>query len=147
MSKYTYEDILNNDKPSEGQLARKEKREAMRSRKSKAEAAAKIKDPKLRKNAKSRRKALLICLAVLLVAVAFLGKTGLSVIRLTAQKKAAQAELDAVKDRRDQLEEELDQLGSDEYIEDQARSQLHMLRPGEILYIIEKALGGEDGQN
>ena len=47
-----------------------------------------------------------------------------------------QAQLEELEKRRSELENELLMVNSDEYVEQQARSQLHMIKPGEVLYII-----------
>jgi cell division protein FtsB len=44
-----------------------------------------------------------------------------------------QRELEA---RKAELEEELTQVDETDYIEQQAREQLHMIKPGEILYLL-----------
>ena len=57
-------------------------------------------------------------------------------VALTQERARVQAQLDELEKRRSELENELLMVNSDEYVEQQARSQLHMIRPGEVLYIV-----------
>ncbi|MCD8300139.1 MAG: septum formation initiator family protein [Clostridiales bacterium] len=51
-----------------------------------------------------------------------------------AQQEELQAELDAEEQRTEELEAEQDYVGTDEYVEDMARSKLGMVYPDEILF-------------
>ena len=44
----------------------------------------------------------------------------------------------ALKEKRTKLKNELKNIDDKNYIEEQARKQLNMVKPGEILYMIEK---------
>ena len=57
-------------------------------------------------------------------------------VALTQERARVQAQLDELEKRRSELENELLMVKSDEYVEQQARSQLHMIKPGEVLYIV-----------
>ena len=57
-------------------------------------------------------------------------------VALTQERARVQAQLDELEKRRSELENELLMVNSDEYVEQQARSQLHMIKPGEVLYIV-----------
>ena len=56
--------------------------------------------------------------------------------------KREQAELNetntALKEQKTELETELKNVNDSNYIEEQARTQLNMVKPGEILYILDK---------
>ena len=125
------EDILENA-ITQKQLERKERRESLRVKKEEqerkqAEAAAK---------AKKRRKIMLVAIAVVLVAGFIFGRAVYRISELKKEKAQAEAKLEALQEKLDQLEDELTRVTSDEYIEQQARTHLRMIYPGETLYIV-----------
>ena len=73
---------------------------------------------------------------IVVVAVAFTVRAVQKMVSLTQERTRVQAQLEQLEKRRSELENELLQVNSDEYVEQQARSQLHMIRPGEVLYIV-----------
>ncbi len=140
---YFKEDILENA-ISTRQRERSERREDLRARKEqqmkRAEQAA--------ARAKQRRRLFLVLLAVLVVAGVLVGSSLVRIIALQKEKAEAQARLDELKQRIELLESELTRVTSDEYIEQQARTHLKMIYPGETLYIVVPPEGesGETGQ-
>lgn len=125
------EDILENA-ITQKQLERKERRESLRVKKEEqerkqAEAAAK---------AKKRRKIMLLAIAVVLVAGFIFGRAVYRISELKKEKAQAEAKLEALQEKLDQLEDELTRVTSDEYIEQQARTHLRMIYPGETVYIV-----------
>jgi cell division protein DivIC len=58
------------------------------------------------------------------------------IVELKKEKAAAEARLEELQEKLDQLEDELTRVTSDEYIEQQARTQQKMIFPGETLYIV-----------
>ena len=140
---YFKEDILENA-ISTRQRERSERREDLRARKEqqmkRAEQAA--------ARAKQRRRLFLVLLAVLVVAGVLVGSSLVRIIALQKEKAEAQARLDELKQRIELLESELTRVTSDEYIEQQARTHLKMIYPGETLYIVVPPEGesGEAGQ-
>ena len=125
------EDILENA-ITQKQLERKERRESLRVKKEEqerkqAEAAAK---------AKKRRKIMLVAIAVVLVAGFIFGRAVYRISELKKEKAQAEAKLEALQEKLDQLEDELTRVTSDEYIEQQARTHLRMIYPGETVYIV-----------
>jgi len=74
-----------------------------------------------------------IIFAVLVV----LAASGKGLLDLTAEKRAAQEKLKSLNEKAAKLENELTELNSDEYIENAARSELHMIKDGEVMYIVE----------
>ena len=130
VSSFTY-DLLERESQSEEQ---KERREV---RRKKLEDRTKVKDDPVRaKRAKSRRKTVLALVLVLAVAAAFTVRAVQKMVALTQERARVQAQLDELEKRRSELENELLMVNSDEYVEQQARSQLHMIKPGEVLYIV-----------
>ena len=95
---------------------------------------------KKKSNAKTYIGIVVAAILVLLIAVVVFGTiTARSVqrmISLTQERAMVQAQLEELEKRRSELENELLMVNSDEYVEQQARSQLHMIKPGEVLYII-----------
>jgi len=80
---------------------------------------------------------------VILVGLAFVAvmfvviRLGIRLVSLEVEKKAAQAELASLELKVEQLEAELKELDSEEYIENAARSELHMIKNGEVMYIVD----------
>lgn len=116
---------------SEKQLERKAKRD-----KEQAERLAKQKSPEEIAAAKKHRLIILGGVLLLLTAIALVASSAVLVLDLEAEKKEAQERLDAVTKNRDQLQEELESVYSSEYVEQEARSELRMIYPGETLYIL-----------
>ncbi len=125
------QDILD-DALTAKQLERKKKREPVKERKAQKEARRKIAE----ENRTKRNSFAAVIFAVLVVLAIIFGKDFKQIVNLTKQKKQAQAQLDAINSKIAQLEDELSRIKSPEYIEQQARSQLRMIYPGEILYVI-----------
>ena len=91
-----------------------------------------------RRNKKFRvnrtRVLLLIVIAVVFVVFAFSVKNIVDLHREQAELKAEQRTLT---ERKEDLEAELKSINESNYIEEQARTQLNMVMPGETLYITE----------
>jgi len=125
------EDILENA-ISNRQRERKERREELRAKKElaekrSAEAAAR---------AKRRRRFLLVVLAAVLISAVLVGRSIYRIMELQKQKEEAEAKLAELEQKIEILNSELTRVTSDEYIEQQARTQLKMIYPGETLYIV-----------
>jgi cell division protein FtsB len=57
-------------------------------------------------------------------------------ISLKIEESRAESDLAALQKEKQELEEELSHVYSKEYIEQQARAELRMIFPGEILYVL-----------
>ncbi len=128
---YFKEDILENA-ISTRQRERRERREAQIRRKEQqekrsAEAAAR---------AGRRRRLFFAAVIVVVVAGLLVGRTIIDIMKLQREKAEAQARLDELKIKIELLQNELERVTSDEYIEQQARTHLKMIYPGETLYIV-----------
>ena len=125
------EDILENA-ITQRQKERSERRESLRIKKEeqekKAAAAA--------ERAKKRRKLMLIVIGVVIVAGLVFGRAVYRIVELKKEKAEAEARLEELQERLAQLESELTRVTTDEYIEQQARTHLRMIYPGETVYII-----------
>ena len=74
-------------------------------------------------------------LIVLLIAAAVVGYYVKTVIGLSAEQHALKQNNAELKERKAALEQELKNINENSYIEEQARKQLNMVMPGEIVYI------------
>ena len=128
---YFKEDILENA-ISNRQKERRERREELRIKKEQAEQRAR----EAAARAKRRRRILLVTLAFVIIAAVMVGRSIYNIMELRKQKAEAEAQLEELQQRIEILNSELTRVSSDEYIEQQARTQLKMIYPGETLYIV-----------
>ena len=82
---------------------------------------------------KKRRMLIIILLAFVLMAT----MCGRDIIRLKAETAELKKQQVSLEKQRDELKEELKNTGESEYIREQARKQLRLLNPGEILFTFE----------
>lgn len=75
--------------------------------------------------------------AIVLLLVVGLGMSIKNIFDLRAEQKALQEEKKALVVEKKSLQEELDNVDDYDYIEEQARIQLKLIKPGEILYILD----------
>lgn len=75
---------------------------------------------------------------LLLAFVLMMTMCGRDIVRLKAENRELKKKQVALEKRRDELKEELKQTGESEYIREQARRQLRLLNPGEILFTFEE---------
>ena len=78
----------------------------------------------------------LTILVVVLVLVLLMSVRGIFALR--AEQKALKEQNEALLLEKETLKDELKNVSDKEYIEEQARIQLKLIKPGEILYILEK---------
>lgn len=130
---YFTQDILE-DAISENQKARAQRRAPLIEKKQRAQ--SKEKQQAKEENRNKRKKFLFIVLAALLVIAAVFGNKLYRIYKLSKEKAQAQEKLAEINYNIGKLEEELTRIKNPEYIEHQARNQLRMIYPGEILYII-----------
>lgn len=60
------------------------------------------------------------------------------IVILKIEQSELKEQQKALKEKRTKLKNELKNIDNKNYIEEQARKQLNMVKPGEILYMIEK---------
>ena len=100
---------------------------------------------KVRTEQLRRRKT--VTLLVFLVAFAILATMcGKDIVRLKAENIALKKQQVALEKQRDELKEELANVDDPEYIREQARKQLNLLNPGEILFLFDDEQGDEEVQ-
>ncbi|MDR1496273.1 MAG: septum formation initiator family protein [Clostridiales Family XIII bacterium] len=120
----------------EAQKVRREKRaQALKSRRRKTK-VAKAEAEKARRGFIAGRRFILICVTASVVF--FVGSSAFRIMELKAQEEEAVGVLEARIEQKARLESELAMLKDKEYIEEQARERLGMVKQGEILYIFEE---------
>lgn len=99
--------------------------------------------------AKRVRKRVLSVLAFVAVFFLLVTMFGRDIVRLKAENRDLKKQQIALEKQRDELKEELKNVDDQEYIREQARKQLKLLNPGEILFTFEddeaEKSGGSDG--
>ena len=116
------------EKRREKRRLEKEKREEKQSRPEKAAVSQ-----RRRVRERRRRMIYLVILAVIVGIVVYMVWNLWSLKQLERQ---AQEELLAKQEEKERLQLELENVESDAAIEQEAREQLHMIRPGETVYIL-----------
>ena len=107
---------------------------------------------------KKRRKRIKINygrLAALIVIVVLIGTVGFNVrriISLHAEKDKLMAQREELEQIRQEKLNELENVNDLDYIEEQARKQLKMIKPGEVLFVIDETVkevkeSQEEGQS
>ena len=130
--------ILNNEsQPDSKQLERRKKREPRILKHEEKVEKQKARAESRPKRAQKTRRILGVVTVLMLVIIGLLGKTVYQIWALQKEKKEAQQKLNDLEWTIGQMEEELTRVTSDEYIEQQARTKLRMILPGEKLYIVE----------
>lgn len=122
--------LLEDKKPSKEAEDRKAKRE-LRSKKQ-----ALRNDPE-RKKKRHRKFVFAVALFFLfLLACMLVIKNILPIMKLSQELEEKQLKLDETNHKTELLQEELEEINDPEYIEDSARINLHMIKDGEIQFII-----------
>ena len=87
------------------------------------------------------RIAIFVVVVVLFVVVTMSIK---NVFDLTLEQHELKKQNEDLKEQKAALEKEFENINDKNYIEEQAREQLNMVKPGEIVYIIEEEDQGKD---
>ena len=103
-------------------------------------------DERRRRVAKGRRRRKRTTVLLIVLAFALLATMcGRDIVRLKAENRQLKKQHAALEKQRDELREELKKTGNQEYIREQARRQLRLLNPGEILFTFDdEEDGGSD---
>ena len=92
-----------------------------------------------RQNAVRMRRRKMLTLVAIIVAFTMLATMcGKDIVRLKAENRALRRQQIALEQQRDELKEELKVTNSQEYIREQAKKQLNLLNPGEILFTFDE---------
>jgi len=126
----------------EAQRERREKRaqaqqraqSSLRSRRRKIK-VSKVEAEKARRSFITGRRLILLCVTA--VVVFFVGSSAFRIIDLRGQEEKAVEELNVKIEQKARLESELSALQDKEYVGEQARERLGMVKKGEVLYIFE----------
>lgn len=120
--------VLQTEEPNE----KRKKRKA-----SKAENKEEKRDKVTSKRRSSRAaKRRLIYTTIIILIIVVVGASGLNIYNVIKEEKQIKEEQAALINQKEKLQYQLDQVDSLEYIEQQARQLLRMIKPGEILYIL-----------
>lgn len=76
-------------------------------------------------------------------------KTTLNIIESSKRLDETKEDVLSLEDTRDELEKELEYRKSDEFIEEKARNDLNLMKPGERIYVVSKEVvkKAEDARN
>ena len=100
-----------------------------------------------RLNSVRRRRKKVLTLFAVIIAFVFLGTMcGRDIVRLKAENRALKKQQIALEHQRDALQEELRNASNQEYIKEQAKKQLRLLNPGEILFTFDEEQPEEDAE-
>jgi cell division protein FtsB len=120
----------------EAQKERREKRsQALKSRRRKVK-SAKVEAEKARRSFITGRRFILICVTA--AVVFFIGSSAFRIIDLKGREEKSIDELKVKTEQKARLEGELSMLNDKEYIEEQARERLGMVKQGEVVYVFDE---------
>ena len=108
------------------------------------ELAEKIEKRRIRSRRVIKRRKLLMVSATIVLFAVLLTMCGREIVRLKAENLALRRQHAQLVEERDRLQKELENVGNKEYIKDQARKQLRLLDPGELVFIFEDGESGKD---
>lgn len=86
------------------------------------------------RNRKRKRRSILVFILSFALLATLCGR---DIIRLKAQNRELKQQQAELEKKRDELKDELSRTGDKEYIREQARRQLKLMNPGEILFTFE----------
>ena len=118
----------------EAREARKKKREEV-ARERQASKREKREEPS-RRTISQKNRARNFFAALMIIVVAVIGFSVFNIISVNQQLAEAIAEKDRLTDEKESLESELENVDNQEYVEQQARILLKMIKPGEIYYVV-----------
>ena len=92
-----------------------------------------------RQNAvRTRRRKLLTLIGGVVVFAMLATMCGKDIVRLKAENRALKQQQIALEQQREELQQELKNANNQEYIREQAKKQLRLLNPGEILFTFDE---------
>ena len=100
---------------------------------------------RLNSTRRRRRKALTL-IAVIITFALLATMCGKDIVRLKAENRALRKQQIALEKQRDELQEELKNTNNQEYIREQAKKQLRLLNPGEILFTFDEEEAVEEAE-
>lgn len=136
----------------EARRKRQEKRRRQRSKQSGQSGAANkaaeaAREKPVRASVKqNKRRRMLIYTAIIAAIIAVVGMSVYNIISLKQEQKDTKIQNQKLKEQKASLEKQLEKLNDPEYIEDQARTQLRLVMPGEKIYVFPLADEDEETQ-
>ncbi len=100
-----------------------------------------------RKSTSRRRRRKLLTLILVVATFSVLATMcGKDIVRLKAENRALKKQQVALEQQREELKEELRNANNQEYIREQAKKQLNLLNPGEILFTFDEEESAEEAE-
>ncbi len=84
---------------------------------------------------------------IVTVLIAVVGVSVKNIFSLRLEQKELQAANSQLTAEKASLKDELKNVNDEEYIEEQARIQLKLIKPGEVLYILNENQDSSDGED
>lgn len=85
--------------------------------------------------------------AVILLLIVYFVVSAIKIVKLNAEHAEAVAENEALLQKRESLQLKLENINSPDYIESQARSDLKLVKPNELLFVFpEGSYGSSDDE-
>ena len=102
-----------------------------------AELEARMQRRRARVSGRKRRRKILGVILMIAIFATLATMCGKDIVKLKAENIALQKQQKELEEQRDKLREEVKNSGDREYVQDQARKQLRLLNPGELLFTFE----------
>ena len=102
------------------------------------ELEARMKKRRARIRGRKRRRKVLGVLLIIALFATLATMCGKDIVKLNAENIALKKQQKELEEERDRLREEVKNSGDREYVQDQARKQLRLLNPGELLFTFEE---------
>ena len=112
-----------------------------------ADFEARVKKRKARVRNRKRRRKVLGVIIIIAAFATLATMCGRDIVRLKAENIALQKQQKELEEQRDRLREEVKNSGKREYVQEQARKQLRLLNPGELLFTFEEEDSKENGKD
>lgn len=87
---------------------------------------------------RARRRKMITLIVIVVVFTMLATMCGKDIVRLKAENRALRRQQIALEEQRDELQKELKNANNQEYIREQAKKQLRLLNPGEILFTFDE---------
>lgn len=97
-----------------------------------------IEERRRQNTVRTRRRKLLTLIIGVIVFAMLATMCGKDIVRLKAENRALKKQQIALEQQRDELQQELKNANDQEYIREQAKKQLRLLNPGEILFTFDE---------
>lgn len=99
---------------------------------------ARMKKRRARVRGRKRRRKILGVLIVIILFASLATMCGRDIVRLNRENIALRRQQKELEEERDKLREEVKSAGDREYVQEQAKKQLKLLNPGELLFTFEE---------